>query len=143
MPDAPASVVSIGSGTGLLEALILREKPYLSLKAVEVSQSINLYLPSAIVDVVLGTWDISSTVAEAHCWIFVYPRDPRLFKTYVEASVDLYLAMIIWIGPRADAEAYVGLLDGAVWTRKSCDDCGLGSYEVLMSWTRKSIYVEG
>lgn len=134
--SAGLSIVSIGSGTGLLEAYLLREKPDLSLKAIEVSHAINIYLPCELVETVLGTWDVSTAAAGAQCWLFVYPRNQELFRTYVYSPMSKSLNTILWIGPRLDAEEYLEVPEDQDWTRKIHDNCGLGPYELLISWTR-------
>ena len=138
LPSLKASVVSIGSGTGLLEALVLREVPNISLTAIEVSKAVNLYLPDGLVDVVTGTWDVSAKAIDAQCWLLVYPRSPKLLKDYFDLSGDAVVETIIWIGPRADAEDFDIVVDETAWSKEVHEDSGVGAYELLVKWVRLS-----
>lgn len=59
-------MVSIGSGTGLLEALLLKECSHITLKVIEASKTANQYMREEDLHVVRGTWDACSLVADAH-----------------------------------------------------------------------------
>ena len=52
LPPDPALTLSIGSGTGLLEALLLQHESTIVLRAVEVTQDVKKHLPEGLVDVV-------------------------------------------------------------------------------------------
>lgn len=80
LPSDPDLTFSIGSGSGLLESLLLREAPYVNLHAVEVLGNMNKYLPEERVQVVRGAWDIASSAKNARTWMFIYPRDPGLIN---------------------------------------------------------------
>ncbi|KAI1751055.1 hypothetical protein F4782DRAFT_506610 [Xylaria castorea] len=95
----PALILSIGSGTGLLEELLhvyLNNDDHLSINSnsaenwrvegVEVNAAVNIYLPEDRINHVLGTWAVLETRArEAAALMFVYPRDGALVRRYINA----------------------------------------------------------
>ncbi|KAI0190708.1 hypothetical protein EV127DRAFT_78932 [Xylaria flabelliformis] len=90
----PALILSIGSGTGLLEELLhvhLNNDDHVSVKnwrveGVEVNPAVNIYLPEDRINHVLGTWAVLDTRAhEATVLMFVYPRDGALVHRYIDA----------------------------------------------------------
>ncbi|KAJ8128977.1 hypothetical protein O1611_g4655 [Lasiodiplodia mahajangana] len=98
--NEPALVLSIGSGTGLLEELLhaylnnlnththVPEERIKSwrVEGVEVNPAVNTHLPEDRINYVAGTWAVLSTRArEATALMFVYPRDGALVRRYVEA----------------------------------------------------------
>ena len=148
LPTPPKSTLSIGSGTGLLESLLLlqhnpkhtcNQQQTLNIHGIEVSFTVNKYLPEQNFSTVNGTWDISPLAAEAEAWMFVYPREIKLVRTYLEEYASGKLEMIVWLGPRSDWDEYRGLLKGwegfavEVW-----EECGIASYEV-MAVARRSL----
>ncbi|RMD39439.1 hypothetical protein DV735_g5697, partial [Chaetothyriales sp. CBS 134920] len=135
--DAAAPVLtvfSIGSGQGLLEALLIQHLARLennsssghssiSVAGVEVyaSPPVNKYLAQDCVCLVRGTWDVCEAVfatptpaAGFVVWMFVYPRHVSLVEKYVdilrggeeEHDGKAVVQMVIWAGPRADVEDY-------------------------------------
>ena len=100
----PDTVVSIGSGSGLLEAFLLQQSRHLDIYGVEVSGSINRYLPDVNMHIVRGTWDLSSLAQDAAIWIFVYPRDIQIIRRYFQLYGTGSVRRIIWIGPLADLQ---------------------------------------
>ncbi|TRX90542.1 hypothetical protein FHL15_008515 [Xylaria flabelliformis] len=94
----PALVLSIGSGTGLLEELLhiyLNNDDHVSINSnsaknwrvegVEVDPAVNIYLPEDRINHVLGTWAVLETRAhEATVLMFVYPRDGALVRRYID-----------------------------------------------------------
>ncbi|KAI4719922.1 hypothetical protein E4T48_03838 [Aureobasidium sp. EXF-10727] len=120
LPHGPAiSVLSIGSGTGLLESLLsqLLEDSY-DLCGVEVSPNVNKYLPEQNMFFVGGTWDLCSQAGKSHVWIFTYPREPKLIVQYLESHDHDNLSKIIWLGPKMDWQDY--------------EDCGAATYEMVV-----------
>ncbi|KAH8160302.1 hypothetical protein CIB48_g7937 [Xylaria polymorpha] len=94
----PTLILSIGSGTGLLEKLL---DDYLSngdhasanfhsahkwrVEGVEVNPAVNIYLPEDHINHVQGTWAVLETRArEAAVLMFVYPRDGTLVRRYID-----------------------------------------------------------
>ncbi|RYP42764.1 hypothetical protein DL768_010236 [Monosporascus sp. mg162] len=113
-------VLSIGSGSGLLEALLQSRwtaasasasasdnttssaAASLRIEGIEVRASINKYLPAAAVGTVKGTWEVSPRARPdpaVAALLFAYPRSPALVSRYLreaEASVA------VWLGHRSD-----------------------------------------
>jgi hypothetical protein len=124
--------LSIGSGTGLLEALLQKHIPHSAIEGVEVSAKVNKYLPSEQVNVVGGTWDLSSKASHASALMFVYPREPKLVTRYLEIAGGA-VRRILWMGPRVDWPDYEAvLLESEFSTLNLIDDSGLASYEMLV-----------
>ncbi|EED12799.1 conserved hypothetical protein [Talaromyces stipitatus ATCC 10500] len=112
-------VLSVGSGTGLLEALLLSlwtssfvsVGRKLNMEGVEVlgSESLDLhspnrYLPEECFNVVKGSWALSSRVKQAAAIMFVYPRSTELVRRYMEeaALFSDKLHIALWLGPSSD-----------------------------------------
>jgi hypothetical protein len=119
--DVATTVLSIGSGTGLLEAILLAALGHMahsqgaaapvSIEGVEVYQAgtapVNRYLPEQAINTVRGTWHVSPRVGDDDvCTVFfVYPRLPALVSEYAElisAGTSSRCDTIVWLGPRAD-----------------------------------------
>lgn len=136
LPPDPALTLSIGSGTGLLEALLLHQRPKLELKAVEVPTINNKYMPINRIEIVDGYRDLCSLAADASAWMYVYPRDARLLQKYVQAFGDQKCELIIWIGPRADFPEPEDEYFGEMWIKEDFKECGLKDYETMALWRR-------
>ncbi|RYP32493.1 hypothetical protein DL767_005182 [Monosporascus sp. MG133] len=115
-------VLSIGSGSGLLEALLqsrwtaASESASVSasdnttsnatasprIEGVEVRSSVNRYLQAAAVGTVKGTWEVSPRARSdpaVAALLFAYPRSPALVSRYLrEAEVSV----AVWLGHRSD-----------------------------------------
>ena len=141
LPSDPALTLSIGSGSGLLEALLLQQRPKLDLKAVEVPTTNNKYMPAERLHIVNGYRDLCDLAADASAWMFVYPRDVWLLREYVRAFGGQRCHLIIWIGPRAD-QLESGFF-GEMWIKEEMEECGLKSYETMALWRRCSINIDG
>ena len=130
------TVLSIGSGTGLLEALInqsLSEDAFGALQNAQLGIGLNLlhvegievhatppvnrYLEEWSCHEVKGTWDLCEMAGEddVRAWMFVYPRDVGLVGRYVDMLPTesgegraRSVEMIFWAGPRCDIEEYDG-----------------------------------
>ncbi|KAH7117591.1 hypothetical protein B0J11DRAFT_88380 [Dendryphion nanum] len=111
LPAAPAPILSIGSGYGLLEALLLSEPYSVNIIGVEVQPSSNKYLPASHHHVVTGTRFLDDTAQDARAWLFVYPRRVGLVHEYIRAHGQARVSTIVWAGPRADWEDYAGCFD--------------------------------
>ncbi len=137
LPSDPALTLSIGSGTGLLEALLLHQRPTLDLKAVEVPVANNKYLPADRVQIVNGYRDLCNLAADASAWMFVYPRDAWLLREYVQAfgTQRQKCELIIWIGPRADQLG--NDFFGEMWIEEDFEKCALKDYETMALWKRR------
>jgi hypothetical protein len=112
LPPPCELTLSVGSGTGLLEALFLQRHPHRSspdsFLGVEVSQTrpINRFLPEANTAVVPGTWAIAPSEAEG--LMFVYPRQPGLVRVYLGQGTRL--RTVVWIGPRCDVADFEAVM---------------------------------
>ena len=119
MPKEPDQVLSIGSGYGLLEALLLAQRPSLPIRGVEVQPSSNRFLPASNHEVVAGTRFLHPKAAEATTWLFVYPKRVGLLEEYIRKYGAGCVNRLIWAGPKADWDDY-----------KTC----FGMPELGMSW---------
>ncbi|KAF1364104.1 hypothetical protein EJ07DRAFT_162611 [Lizonia empirigonia] len=108
LPPTPAMTLSVGSGFGLLEAL-LAVAPYRShVVGVEVGPSPNAYLPAHLHRIVHGTRFLEPLAAKSSAWLFVYPRRVGLVHEYLAAHGCDSVQTIVWIGPHADWADYKG-----------------------------------
>ena len=134
LPPDPALTLSVGSGTGLLEALLLHQRPTLDLKAVEVPSINNKFMPVDKMKIVNGSRDLCDLAADASAWMFIYPRDTRLLQRYVRAFGDQKCELIISIGPRADQLKNDVFRE--MWMKEDFENCGLRDYEIMTLWRR-------
>lgn len=116
-------ILSVGSGSGLLEAHLLshivalpKSTPKFTIQGVEVRSSptaapVNKYLPEQHSATVRGTWELSPLLESADTLLFVYPRDPELVRRYL-SSRPASLRLVLWLGPRADWEVFGGCFQG-------------------------------
>ncbi|KAJ4142270.1 hypothetical protein NW754_009720 [Fusarium falciforme] len=122
-PDGTSTVLSIGSGSGLLEALLLAHveakddsgAASFNVEGVEVQQlsgkpPVNRYLPEQAIYTVRGTWDVVTRLQDSDvtALMFVYPRQPTLVTEYIKAIAeqDLGIQTIVWLGPMADWDVF-------------------------------------
>ena len=154
----PTTVLSIGSGTGLLETLVSHhlislhntDSPPIKIEGVEVyaSPTVNKCLPPESVHVVHGTWVICPRAGDddVRVWLFVYPRTVKLVQGYVERFVcdekqenravrgeGGWVEVIVWAGPRSDMEDYeivFSSLEGIGWKR----DVRVGEQVGVREW---------
>ncbi|CAG7556129.1 unnamed protein product [Fusarium equiseti] len=151
--DRP-TVLSIGSGSGLLEALLLHQQDNsdtgiasCNVEGVEVQQAgkdaVNKYLPEQAIYTVRGSWDVVSRLQDPDVTslMFVYPRQPALILDYMKAITrdGLNVQVIVWLGPMADWEVFESCFDGqfAVVEKRQGTEAGLDEYE-MMALVRKS-----
>ena len=112
LPKKPSKIMSIGSGSGLLEALLINHCPDIDIEGVEVNSSVNRYLPSHQIRIVKGTWDLCREAQQIEAWMFVYPRSPDLLKHYFDQyGRSSCLQKVIWIGPIVDWESFKAAFD--------------------------------
>lgn len=113
LPPPSSLTLSVGSGSGLLEACLIAQHPdrASSLKCVEVRSDppVNVFFPDDGMIEVLGTWDVPDIAAEAVGLLFVYPRQSSLVRSYLAQAKKLTTA--VWIGPRCDVEDFKPALD--------------------------------
>lgn len=137
LPKQPAFTISVGSGSGLLEALVTYAHPEVSVEGVEVESSINRYIAEERMHVVNGGWGVFPGAQHAAAWMFVYPRDPKLISRYIHMYGDQTVEMILWLGPRADWADYEPFFSQSSFFDLSFPvDVGLAPYEFLVIATR-------
>ncbi|KFH40591.1 hypothetical protein ACRE_087140 [Hapsidospora chrysogenum ATCC 11550] len=157
-PSPSACILSVGSGSGLLEAALLAHpaasgRPRLTIEGVEVQQPpsqapVNRYLPEPFHHTVRGTWDVSPRLND-HVLselMFVYPRQPALVSRYVGATAEekdgsSSIRTAVWLGPVADWDEFRPCFEGGggsaftVETRTG-RDAGLEEFEMMAIMTR-------
>lgn len=153
-PDGTSTVLSIGSGSGLLEALLLAHveakddtgDPSFNVEGVEVQQlsgkpPVNRYLPEQAIYTVRGTWDVVSRLQDSDvtALMFVYPRQPALVTEYMKtiARHDHSIQSIVWLGPMADWDAFESCFvakDEHRWELEKIQgaEAGLDGYEMMV-----------
>lgn len=112
LPAGPQLTLSVGSGSGLLEACLLAWMPQRSaLKGVEVFSvpEVNVYLPPEHMVVCQGTWHVPEVTEEASGLLFVYPRQASTVNAYLRKATRASTA--VWIGPRCDADEFRPVFD--------------------------------
>ncbi|CAJ0539983.1 Ff.00g073240.m01.CDS01 [Fusarium sp. VM40] len=158
LSDENPTVLSIGSGTGILEALLLahsQSRSLLNIEGVEVQQlggkaPVNRYLPEQAIYTVRGTWDVVSRLhdPDVTALMFVYPRQPGLISEYIKviSEQDLKVQVIVWLGPMADWEVFepcfsarIGTSQFAVSEKRQGAEAGLDEYELLVV-VRRTVY---
>lgn len=104
IPPKPSMTLSVGSGTGLLEAIVGKAKPTCTIECVEVEslRTEGKYVAQNRFHYVQGTWATCQRAQYASMWLFVFPRDPKLLKKYVDLNGDGQVRSILWLGPRED-----------------------------------------
>ncbi|KAJ5179194.1 hypothetical protein N7492_002404 [Penicillium capsulatum] len=131
LPRNPAFTLSVGSGSGLLEALIVNRNPDVSVEGVEVDSTINRYIEEERMNVVGGGWGLCSRASQASVWMFVYPRDPKLITKYIDAHAD-QVEQIVWLGPRVDWLDYEPCFVQSRFSTLTFPNIGLAPYEVVV-----------
>lgn len=106
LPPSPALTLSIGSGFGLLEAILIAVPHQSRVIGVEVEPSPNIYLPAQNHRIVHGTRFLEPLAAEAFVWLFIYPRRAGLINEYMAIYGSEGVQKIVWVGPQADWDDY-------------------------------------
>lgn len=131
LPLPPTLTLSIGSGFGLLEAL-LNGMPYASnIVGVEVEPSPNKYLSNTRHRTVYGTRFLEPLAAEAQAWLFVYPKRVALVSEYIAAFGRGNVRTIVWAGPQADWHDYKGYFTGWNVETTNADEVGGKAWELI------------
>lgn len=123
LPQGPDFTLSVGSGSGLLESMLIEMG--LIVRGVETAENTNIYIPSHYMHTVPGSFAVSPMARDAKAWLFIYPRDPRLLAKYLDQFGDGNVAVIVWAGPQNDWPDYA-----AVWRPYSKH-----SYAKANDWT--------
>ncbi|PSR78130.1 hypothetical protein BD289DRAFT_377027 [Coniella lustricola] len=146
LPDG-SLVLSVGSGSGLLEAHLqahwaskpgcTREIRGIEIRTAPSARPVNKWLPENLSSTVRGTWELSPELSSAGALLFVYPREPSLVDRYLLAAAKNgnghALRTVIWLGPQADWETFEGCFrDVAGFAPlQIAQNCGTAEYEML------------
>lgn len=131
LPTRPDLVLSVGSGFGLLEALLLTEPYATNIVGVEVRPSSNQYLPEAHHREVHGSRFLEPLAVEAAAWLFVYPRRVGLVQEYLAEYGNDRVCKIVWAGPKADWQDYEHCFAGWDVHTTSADEIGGRAWELI------------
>lgn len=147
-------VLSVGSGSGLLEAHLLSYWSStaacdLLIHGVEVhtgdsAHPVNRYLPEQNCSTVKATWQLAPDLHVAGALLLVYPRDTDLVSRYLQAIQDQEnspLQVVIWLGPRADYHTFAGCLQdhSGFGPVEVVENGGLADYEMMAIIQRQTI----
>ncbi|KAF6835273.1 hypothetical protein CPLU01_04353 [Colletotrichum plurivorum] len=146
LPPSPALTLSIGSGTGLVEALLesLPNRAYeLDLVSVEVAPSPNRY--HAKHRTVPGTWALEGMARRARAWVFVYPKRVELVGGYMREMFagEEGPETVVYVGPRRDWEDFRCCFEGEevagieVWGEERMEGVGGRGWECVAVVKRK------
>ncbi|KAI3531651.1 hypothetical protein CSPX01_14026 [Colletotrichum filicis] len=162
LPPTPELTLSIGSGTGLVEALldslvdiqaqdptqeVSQKSPAprkLNLTSIEIAPSPNKYHRNH--RTVPGTWALDPAAAEAKAWMFVYPKQVALVRKYMEAFASsssgsgekgIAVETVLYVGPRMDWDDFRGALepfaeDVEVWDEERMESVGGQGWECVV-----------
>lgn len=132
------TILSIGCGTGFLEAVLTAYLQKLGfhrtqVEGVEVASADVKYLPSELVYRVPGTRSICQHAGTADILLFIYPREGELVRQYLTRFSN-NVCMVLWLGPRADWIAQQQILwDISPFSGPHLmENSGLTTYEVAV-----------
>lgn len=131
-----AMILSVGSGSGLFEAILLNvarneRRRSLNLRGVEVPPCINTHLREDQVLRVPCSMSLHPDAFLASAWMFVYPRRASLVSMYLDAFKDGAMEMLLWLGHRSDWPEVEPLLISAFVKLECIDGPGIPEYEIL------------
>jgi hypothetical protein len=133
LPQSPALVLSIGSGSGLLEGLLLEAtEGELNVYGVEVPPCVNKHLPEGRLLRVPCTASLHPDALLASALIFVYPRKASLVANYIDSFADGAVEQVVWLGHRSDLPEIQQILESAFYKMELVEGPGLSSYELLV-----------
>lgn len=142
LPKAPATILSIGSGSGLLESLLLQyrdtigDETFLDLYGVEVPTCVNKYLPEDRLLRVPSTHSVYHDAVFASTLIFVCPRQVNLLAQYLNACLNGALEKVLWLGHRSDWMDMEKVISTAFGSIEYFEDPGIAEFEVLVIATQ-------
>lgn len=137
LPPKPSLILSIGSGRGLLEHLLLQymsaeDATPVDLYGVEVPTCVNKYLPEGRVLRVASTSTLYADAMFASALLFVYPRQVSLIAQYLDACLNAALEKVLWLGHRSDWPDAEGTVSAAFSSLEYYSGPGLTDYELLV-----------
>lgn len=131
LPPLPGLVLSIGSGSGLLEAMLLHATDrQVNICGVEVGAAVNRHLPAERVLRVPRSASIHPEAMLASSLVFVYPRHATLIASYL-AYIDGALEQLVWLGHRGDWPEAKEIIARSFDTLELVEGDGLPDYELL------------
>jgi hypothetical protein len=139
LPHKPRTIVSVGSGTGLFEALLLQHDPKLILYGVEIASNppVNKYIPEQYTETVGGTWGLCPLAESAAAYMFVYPRNPKLVREYLSRyGNNKSLELVIWLGPKEDWTVFEPCFKDSSMYAEVPQDAPLRPYEMMVIYRR-------
>ena len=136
LPQDEALILSVGSGSGLFEAIMLdiaqrNRGRTLNLRGIEVPPCLNMHLREDRVLRVPCSNSLHPDAFLASAWMFVYPRKASLVARYLDAFMDGAVEMVVWLGHRNDWAEMEMLLIPAFMKLECIDGPGIPEYEML------------
>lgn len=133
LPRKPDVILSVGCGSGLLEALLIAVAgDELDLYGIEVPACHVKYLPDHRVLRVPSTASPHSEAMLASALVFVYPRKSTLLAQYLDMSLGGALEQAIWLGHKNDWPDFEKLLFAAFTKIELFERPGIPDYELLV-----------
>ncbi|KAM0719629.1 hypothetical protein Q7P37_003760 [Cladosporium fusiforme] len=133
LPCKPDLILSVGCGSGLLEALLLHvSNDTLELYGVEVPHCPCPFLPAERVLRVSGTRSLHSDAILASVLVFVYPRVSSLIASYLEVCTAGALEKLVWLGHRSDWQDSEKLIFDSFVDVQIIEDAGLPDHEIMV-----------
>jgi len=133
LPRGPDLVLSVGSGSGLLEAMLLQmSRDDLNLFGVEVPSCDCAYLSSQQVLRVTGTRSLHPDAILASVLMFVYPRVASLIASYIDACADGALEKLVWLGHRSDWVDCEAIIKDSFFSVEVVPNAGLPGHEIMV-----------
>lgn len=133
LPQGPDLILSVGSGSGLLEELLLQmSHDNLNLFGVEVPSCNCAYLPTEQVLRVPGTRALHPDAILASVLMFVYPRVASLIASYIDACADGALEKLVWLGHRSDWADCEEIINDSFTDVKVIQNAGLPGHEIMV-----------
>lgn len=139
---SPALILSVGSGTGLLENLLLQHamemdgSSPLDLYGIEVPTCVNKYLPEERSLRVASSRNLYTDAMFASAMIFVYPRQVSLVSEYIEVGLNGALERLLWLGHRSDWSDTMTTISAGFAAIQYVEDPGIAEYELLVIATK-------
>jgi hypothetical protein len=133
LPQGRDLILSVGSGSGLLERLLLQSScDKLNLFGVEVPSCDCAYLVPERVLRVSGTRSLHPDAILASVLMFVYPRVPSLIGSYIDTCADGAMEKLIWLGHRSDWADCENIVLDSFTDVDVIHDVGLPGHEIMV-----------
>ncbi|KAK3674693.1 hypothetical protein LTR78_005415 [Recurvomyces mirabilis] len=140
LPPAPALVLSIGSGSGLLEGILLRATDeVVNIYGVEVGSCQNKHLPLERILRVPCTASVHTDAMLASTLLFVYPRKVELIRNYIDSFRDGAVEQVVWYGHKSDWPEVKKELSPFLFTIETIGEPDIADHEILVVATFTSM----